>query len=282
MTLFQTSLAQLNAIRSKRHPNNFNIVFFGDSWFNSGPTSNNIFDAAMQRAMDFNPLLVICGGDAVFSGTAKNLNALVSEVQKLNKDKRGNRVPFFLVPGNHDAIKTEDNRLLIGNYKKIIGPPDIHWAIDLPEYRFKLIGLNSLYHYIYNQYGLTKGELDFLADRLSPHRRNTFVAMHVPPREPQLDWVGEDAFPNGRGRREFYRIVTGKVSRVLVSHIHDFQIAEAHGVKFILSGGGGATLDVGARFHIVVINIQNFADRSLITPVFVPVGWHRATEPISP
>lgn len=43
MTLFQQSLADLEAIKSKRDPNNYNIVFFGDSWVNSGVVSNNIF-----------------------------------------------------------------------------------------------------------------------------------------------------------------------------------------------------------------------------------------------
>lgn len=237
----------------------------------------------MQRAMDFNPLLFIHGGDAVFTGTTENLNKFVEKVNTLNKDKQDNRVPFFLAPGNHDATLT-DNILSLENYKQIIDPPEIHWAIDLPEFRIKLIGLNSLYHYIYNEYGLTESELDFLEHSLlnTKHHWNTFVAMHVPPREPEFDWVGEDAFPNGRGRKEFYRIVKDKVSRVLVSHIHDFQLAEAHDVKFILSGGGGATLNVGALFHIVVINIQNHDHKTIVTPTFVPVGEPRASESVSP
>lgn len=283
MTLFQQSIDDLNNIRSKRNPDNYNIIFFGDSWFNSGEVSDDIFEVAMQRAMDFNPLLFVHGGDGVFTGTAENLTAFVDAVNALNRDKLGNRVPFFLVPGNHDATRT-NNILSLENYKQIIGPSEIHWVIGLPEFHFKLIGLNSLYHYVYKEYGLTDSELDFLAHNLVDERlfRNTFVTMHVPPREPKLDWVGDDAFPNERGRKEFYRIVRDKVSKVLVSHIHDFQLAKAHDVDFILSGGGGATLNVGALFHIVVINIRKHGKKSVITPIFVPVGWNRATEPVSP
>jgi len=289
MTLFDQSFADLQAIKSKRNPNNYNIVFWGDSWVqrNIGSdvrfVSNNIFEVAMQRAMDFNPLLFAYGGDGAFTGTEDNLNFLVEKIKSLNKDKNGDSVPFFMVPGNHDSARL-GTTLSLDNYKKIIAPEDIHWSIDLPEFRLRLVGLNSLYHYIYKEYGLTENELEFLDNSLPDIRcsRNVFVTMHVPPREPELDWVGDDAFPNGRGRKDFYKIVKNKVSKVLIGHIHDFQMAKAHGVRFILSGGGGATLNVGARFHIVVINIRIYGKYNIITPKFVPVGWNRATEPVSP
>ncbi|MGE5627319.1 MAG: metallophosphoesterase family protein [Solirubrobacterales bacterium] len=289
MTLFDQSLADLQAIKSKRNPDNYNIVFFGDSWVQRSTgndvrfVSNDIFEAAMQRAMDFNPLLFAYGGDGAFTGTVDNLNFLVEKINSLRIDKNGDRVPFFMVPGNHDAARI-GNMLSLENYKNIIGPEDIHWSIDLPEFRLKLIGLNSLYHYIYNEYGLTESELGFLDNSLNNVKCHTdvFVTMHVPPREPKLDWVGDDAFPNGRGRIDFYRIVQNRVSRVLLGHIHDFQLAKAHDVKFILSGGGGATLNEGARFHIVVLNIRRYFKFSVITTHFVPVGWQRATEPVSP
>lgn len=288
MTLFEQSISDLQAIRGKRNPDNYNIVFFGDSWvqpFQPGMdfVSDDIFEVAMQRAMDFNPLLFVHGGDGVFTGAAENLNFFVDTVNRLRIDKKGNRVPFFIVPGNHDAARV-GNTLFLDNYKNIIGPSEIHWVVGLPEFRFKLIGLNSLYHYVYKEYGLTETELSFLDDKLPCEKchKNIFVVMHVPPREPELQWVGEDAFPNGRGRREFYRIVKDRVSQVLVSHIHDFQMAYVHDTKFILSGGGGATLNVGALFHIVVINIQKQGDYNIITPKLIPVGWQRATEPVSP
>ncbi|MBV7272107.1 metallophosphoesterase [Clostridium sp. PL3] len=289
MTLFDQSFADLQAIKSKRNPDDYNIVFFGDSWVQRSIgsdvrfVSNDIFEVAMQRAMDFNPLLFAYGGDGAFTGTEDNLNFLVEKINSLNKDKNGDRVPFFMVPGNHDAARS-NNTLSLDNYKKIIGPEDIHWYIDLPSFRLRLVGLNSLYHYVYKEYGLTESELEFL-DNILPYNRchmNVFVDMHVPPREPQLDWVGEDAFPNERGRKEFYNIVRNRVSKVLLGHIHDFQLAEAHDVKFILSGGGGATLNVCARFHIVVINIRRHGNFNVITQHFVPVGWQRATEPVSP
>ncbi len=285
MTLFDQSFANLEAIKSKRNPDDYNIVYFGDSWVQRGIgiVSNDIFEVAMQRAMDFDPLLFAYGGDGAYTGTEDNLNFLVDRINSLNKDKNGDRVPFFMVPGNHDAARS-GNTLSLDNYKKIIGPEDIHWCIDLHKFRLRLVGLNSLYHYVYKEYGLTENELEFLDNSLPNDRchMNVFVVMHVPPREPQLDWVGEDAFPNERGRRDFYEIVRNRVSRVLLGHIHDFQLAEAHDVKFILSGGGGATLNVCARFHIVLINIRNHGNFSVITQKFVPVGWQRATEPVSP
>lgn len=56
MTLFEQSLADLQAIKSKRNPDDYNIVFFGDSWVQRGLgiVGNDIFEVAMQRAMDFN------------------------------------------------------------------------------------------------------------------------------------------------------------------------------------------------------------------------------------
>lgn len=99
MTLFDQSFADLQAIKSKRNPDDYNIVFFGDSWVQSDVrfVSNDIFQVAMQRAMDFNPLLFAYGGDGAFTGTEDNLNFLVERINSLNKDKNGDRVPFFMV-----------------------------------------------------------------------------------------------------------------------------------------------------------------------------------------
>ncbi|WP_238475982.1 hypothetical protein [Clostridium manihotivorum] len=59
MTFFDQSLADLQAIKSKRDPDDYNIVFFGDSWVQRSTgsdvrfVSNDIFQVAMQRAMIF-------------------------------------------------------------------------------------------------------------------------------------------------------------------------------------------------------------------------------------
>lgn len=282
MTLFEQAITNLKAIKSKRNPNNFNIIFFGDSWVNGGHVSDDIFQAAMEKGMTYNPLLVVHCGDGVFSGDIESLNTFVTKVNTLNKDTEGNSIPFFIAPGNHDAYKT-DNILNLDNYRQIIGPEEIHFAINLPEFHLKLIGLNSLYNYIYREYGLTENELLFLTENLYEkcHKNCNLVVMHVPPREPELGWLGEDAFPNERGRLQFYEIAKNKASRVLVGHIHDFQVAYKHKVSFILSGGGGAALNVGAKFHIVLMNIRYDGHKIIVTEKFIPVGEKRATEAIS-
>lgn len=295
MTLFEQSLAQLENILNKRNPNNYNIVFLGDSWVGDGHVSNNIFEEAMKKAVQYEPLLIMHGGDIVFTGaidptTGRNpFEFFINTVNRLNTDRHGNKVPFFVTPGNHELAPTPSGPWSIENYRNFIGPKELHFKIDLPKFNFTLVSLNTLYHFVRNEYGLTDSELDFLEDSLRDANRNTFVAMHVPPEEPRFDWVGSDAFPNGRGRTRFYEIIDGKVSKVLVSHIHDFQLATKflrnkngfslplfYAVDFILSGGGGATLNVGEINHIVVLNIKNNAHGSIITPKLVPVGWTRA------
>lgn len=269
MTLFEQSLILLEKRKSVLNPNDYNIVFLGDSWVEKirSPhyeyTSNDIFEAAMNETVKQNPLLIYYGGDAVFTGTSELLENFV-----YTKNLYAPDIPIFNAIGNHELEPTSSGPWSPANYKQIIGP--VHMAINVPEFHLTLIVLNTMYHYIYKEYGLTDEEIDFLSTSLKSREACTFVGTHVPPQTRKWTGAGEAFTIN---RNEFLQEIKGKVDKAFVSHVHAYDTERVEGTKFILSGGGGAPLQVGQEFHIVSIHVKHKKGKSKVTFEKIPVGW---------
>lgn len=265
MNFYEQSLALLEKRKSDLNPDDYNIVFLGDSWVEKirsehyEYTSNDIFQVAMEEAKRENPLLIYYGGDSVFTGSRELLKNFVE-----TKNSFAPEIPMFTAIGNHELEPAEDGPWSPENYKEIIGP--VRYSVNVPEYRFTLIVLNTMYHYIYKEYGLTDRDIHFLRESLNTSEKNTFVATHVPPETWKWRGAGE-AFTINRDK--FLYEIAGKVSKGLVSHIHAYDTENIRGTEFILSGGGGAPLNVYELFHIVSINIR----KDKVTFEQIPVGW---------
>lgn len=269
MTLFEQSLELLKKRKKVLDPNNYNIVFLGDSWVEKIKTphyqytSNSIFQAAMEEAKKQKPLLIYYGGDSVFTGSRELLKNFI-----YTKNLYCPGIPMFTAIGNHELEPTPSGPWSPANYKEIIGP--VHYSLNIPEFHLTLIVLNTMYHYIYQEYGLTNSEIKFLQDKLRNKQRYTFVGTHVPPQTKK--WHGKDAsFTINRDK--FLKEIKGKVTKALVSHVHAFDTDRINGTEFILSGGGGAPLNTNQLFHIVRINIKNIEGKSQVTFKKIPVGW---------
>ncbi|HEX9062181.1 MAG TPA: metallophosphoesterase [Clostridia bacterium] len=269
MRLYEQSLALLENRKIELDPDDYRIVFMGDSWVEKLKsahyeyTSNDIFQVAMEEAKKQNPLLIYYGGDSVFTGTRELLENFI-----ITKNKYAPSIPMFTAIGNHELEPVENGPWSPENYKDIIGP--VHYALNIPEYRFSLIVLDTMYHYVYKEYGLTDEEILFLKSSLRGRQKNTFVATHVPPRT--WKWNGDgEAFTINRDR--FLEEIEGKVSKAFVSHIHAYDTEKIKNTEFILSGGGGAPLNVYEVFHIVCVHIKRQKGKSTVTFEQIPVGW---------
>jgi Icc protein len=264
MTMYDESLRLLDIRKKHINPSDYNIVYMGDSWVgDKGYTSNNIFQSAMEEAEKHNPLLLIHGGDIVYTGLKENFDFFINF-----KNQIAPNLPFFVTIGNHEMeIVNPSGPQSVKNYEEMIGP--LHYTLNIPLYDLTLISLNTLYQYIYSQYGLTDLELIYLKESLKQRNKNAFVAMHVPPQT--NEWVDPKNFFT-IGSKAFFEEVEGKVSNVLVSHVHAFKTTTYKHTKLILSGGGGATLLKNEKFHIVVINMKNTCGVSEVCFKRVPIG----------
>lgn len=266
--MYDESLLLLAQMQNELNPQNYNIVYMGDSWVGEkGYTSNVIFESAMEEALKYNPLLVIHGGDLVFNGEQNNFDFFKNFKNKIAPD-----LPFFVAVGNHDMDKPLTGDAAVANFKEQIGP--LHFTLNIPKYRFTLISLDSLNNHEYSNYGLSDAELQYLSDNLQQHYQNTFVAMHVPPRTKR--WIpepGDDTFFT-LGSNVFFEEVEDQISAALVSHIHAFETTKYRHTRLFLSGGGGAALLKEEMFHILVINIetQSYHKKSKVSFSVVPIG----------
>lgn len=269
MSLYEQSLELLEKRKNDLDPDDYTIIFMGDSWVEKirSPhyeyTSTDIFQVAMEEAKKHNPLLIYFGGDAVFTGSSELLENFVNA-----KNLYAPEIPMFNAIGNHELETTPSGPWSPENYKKIIGP--VHYCVNVPEYRFSLIVLDTMYHYIYKEYGLTDEEIHFLIECLEDEYENTFVGTHVPPQT--WKWRGEgEAFTINRD--QFLQAIEDKVAKALVSHVHAYDTERVKNTEFILSGGGGAPLNIYELFHIVCIHIKHHKGKSKITFEQIPVGW---------
>jgi Icc protein len=264
MTMFEESLQLLKAREHLLDPREYCFFFFGDTWV--GPnehTSNDIFHSAMDLVKEYNPLFIIHGGDIVFTGKKENFQSFIDQ-----KKMYAPTIPFFVSVGNHEVERLPSGEQSLGNFIKLVGP--LHFTIPIPRYKLTLISLDTLYHNVYQQYGLTSQELAYLRANLATSEANTFVAMHVPPKT--NDWTNpNDVFT--LGSKELFKIADHDVSLMLVSHVHAFKTDRYKHNELILSGGGGATLAKREIFHLVVVTVKNHGPKSEVKWEMVPLGW---------
>ena len=164
---------------------------------------------AHVNALDPRPDVALVTGDLVDGGKAAeyaNLRRVLSQLA----------MPFFLIPGNHDARETL--REAFPDHAYLPRDGALHYAIeDLP---LRLIALDTLVPG--KGYGALDGaQLDWLEARLAEGDRPTLIFMHHPPFD-----VGMAAMDNDyrlvEGGERLAEIVRrhGNVERVLCGHVH--------------------------------------------------------------
>ncbi len=183
------------------------------------------------------PRFLIHTGDLVNQGTEE-------QWQEFTQIMADFPLPFYPVPGNHDAL---DGRL--DGYLRYSGAPAAHYSFDYGPVHFTLADSHNG--------GLTAAELAWLRDDLSATARPLkMVFLHHPPFDPD----GSDhimAF----GNESFMALMTEmEVDYVFAGHIHAYARAEREGVVYLYTGGAGAPLYTNghpqAFHHYLRVTVQ--------------------------
>ena len=195
-------------------------------------------------SLDPKPAFVINSGDLVPDGFASQFrNYYVRALLETD-------IPCFPAIGNHDE-GFEDKVL---EYRYLFGNNSLNYFFDYGRARYIFID-NATEALPYER---TLEWLDrTLADTPKGYRK--YVAAHQPPSTIKKwayhAWDDEES-------KMFTDLMTKhKVSEVYLGHIHAYSTAESRGVRYTVSGGGGAGLHdrfgaLGNVHHYVICDVQ--------------------------
>jgi Calcineurin-like phosphoesterase len=270
-------MAERIAAAEVRHP--FSFVIAGDSGAWPDPTADAIFTALLQQTGRLQPAPVFFAnlGDFAGPGTPERHAHYLELVEGLP-------VPNVCLIGNHDLEDPGGGEA----WSAVHGPVNFHFAYG--DTRFVAIdgasgqsgGLGDTTPP--DTAGPSAEALRYLDETLAamsePHR---VVLMHAPP---HLDghYAPQPECGFRPGEPEFMDIVRRhRVELVCCAHGLGFDHHVRDGIRFVMSGGGGAALylsyrdaagpDRGALFHAVEITIaKSGAVQGRVIQAFAPPG----------
>ncbi len=259
-----------------RYP--FSFVILGDSGAWRDPTADAIFAQLLRQTADLRPAPVFIAnlGDFAGPGTADRHQHYLELVAPLS-------IPNVCLIGNHDLENPEGAEA----WAAVHGPRNFHFAYG--NTRFVAIdGASGQAGELGDTTppdtaGPSAEALRFLDVTLGatsePH---LVVLMHAPP---HLDghYAPQPECGFKQGEAEFLDIIRRRgVKLVCCAHGLGFDHHVRDGVRFVMSGGGGAALylsyrnaggDRGALFHAVEITItETAAVRGRVFQAFAPPG----------
>jgi 3',5'-cyclic-AMP phosphodiesterase len=233
-TLYERSLEKFRIKAEKASAKEFAFVVLGDSRDN-----DRICKQAFALAARFNPLFILHTGDVSNTGSKKELAHFLDLAHDAIPD-----IPLFVAAGNHDF---NDGKKL---FEQTIGPLN---------YMFESLRLNIRVIVLDNTGGSLKpGQIDYLRSQLLNRQALTFVALHIPPKTKRWTW---HAFSDGADALQ-RTLSASSVALAFFGHIHQYDVDEINGVKYIVTGGAGAPLN---RFflpgkpvyHIIVVKVKD-------------------------
>jgi predicted phosphodiesterase len=167
-------------------------------------------------------------------------------------------LPFYPTAGNHDAQGGS-----LEHYLAYSGAPAAHYSFDVGQAHFAVID---------SHHGsLPNTELEWLdADLAASDQPLKLVLLHHPPFDPD----GTDHIMVG-GNAAFMDVVERQgVEIVFAGHIHAFVEGEQNGVRYIITGSGGAPLYAGghpnAFYHYILVHVRGAEIELEVVPVENP------------
>lgn len=214
-TFNETSIARLQKLTGRE---SVAFIFASDSHvpFGNIEVLRGLANAANSGDVDF----VVFGGDMVQMGNATNYKALRPALKLFN-------VPFISAIGNHDTsfVDYNDQR----EYVKRFGKRDFFFDAGPARFVFLNTAISEI----------SEAQLTFLKDALSADKIK-FVVTHRPLKYENPIYNT----PVGDGSEEFRNIVEAAgVAAVFTGHEHHFGDYSYGGVRYIVSGGAGGSLN---------------------------------------
>jgi len=216
---------------------NFRFCVMGDC--RSNPTIHGQVASNMLAA---NPLFSIYTGDYCLDdgyATWKSQYFVTQELDLISK------VPFFSVPGNHEAWGP-NNKAFVYNPQENSGTQD-YYSFDVGDIHFIAINNSVAYTVGSPQYNWALNDLSTTAKRWK------IVFFHEPAyssgghgsNTTMQSWVNNIFLPKG-------------VDLVLNGHNHFYQRCQANGLNHLVIGGGGASLYTPTSASYVVKSAQSY------------------------
>ncbi|UCC97297.1 MAG: metallophosphoesterase [Phycisphaerales bacterium] len=195
-------------------------------------------------SLDPKPAFVINSGDLVPDGFASQFrNYYIPPLLETD-------IPFFVAIGNHD--EGYEDRVL--EYRYLFGNRSLNYFFDYGRARYIFIdnATEALSH---------ERTLKWLGRTLAdtPNGYRKYVAAHQPPSTIRK-WAYH-AWDSEESKLFTDLMTTYEVSEVYLGHIHAYSTAEFGGVRYTVSGGGGAGLHdrfgaLGNVHHYVICDVQ--------------------------
>lgn len=228
-SLLGNQTEKIEYVKSHVDPDKFNFVVLGDV---KDGTAN--FKSLLDLAELEKPSFIIILGDFA--------NHLDKEEHKLfacDVSKYASKMPFFLVPGNHDIGLDSD--FGIEDFHRIYGPSQFQFTIG----PYLMVFLNDLPEY--NQNGEYLNFLEKTLQENSGSAKKIFVFTHIPP-----SGISDSLKCSFALYSERFTDIVNKynVDYVFSGHHHGYIKTVKNGTTYITSGGGGSKLDDGkGKFH---------------------------------
>jgi hypothetical protein len=212
----------------------FSFVVFGDSRSNAG-SHRRVVERVRREVPDF----ILGTGDMVDRGSREDEWQTFFEIER---DLLRENVMFPSL-GNHDRQgrgRTADNFRKYFSLPENSPNPERYYAFTYSNARFLVLDSNAYAFALTDQTAWIEQQLQ--QARLDPKIRHIFVSMHHPPYSISLHGGRIELRDAWTPLYEKYG-----VTAVFSGHDHCYSRAEKNGVRYFVSGGGGAPLYPRAR-----------------------------------
>ena len=238
-----TNLARINT----RHTGPFSFAILGD---NRG--GKRVFERMLKEiGNDSEILFVIDLGDTVQRGDRWEYFRFFDQV------KKNIRVPFLVVPGNHEVKGNPDIS------KNVLGK--CYYSFCVGDIAFIVLSSTS-------SKGIDERQKKWLVRELEKYKemKQRLIFMHYPLFDPSGSF-----FPHALSKKAATELLLlfkkFRVTHVFAGHIHGFFKGKWDGIPFTISGGGGAKLmgDDPAHyfFHYLKVEINGKTLQIMVQPV---------------
>lgn len=212
-----------------------NFYVFGDSQGYQGGLQQIV-----ASANDYRPDFVLHCGDLTPFGTETQYSSVVDVLDGLE-------VPLYTTPGNHDIRLGGGDRYLehfgLSTYSFNIGPA-----------HFTVFNTSAS-----DEFNLSETDIAWLQEDLSSSDAEfKFVFTHIPPFDPRPDQ--DHTMANTTTASRLMSLYSEyNVDTVFTGHIHMFNISYHDGVRYVITGGIGASLYAdttnGGIYHFTNVTV---------------------------
>jgi len=220
----------------------FSFVVIGDNRPSGGWRQPEVYEQLLVDAVRRRPDLYFNVGDVVYSGEFREYVDFVRATSAI-------RGPLFIAMGNHeDSIGKEGQDNFLHFFGKLF------YSFDYGNTHFVILNANVVGH----RYTLSEGQIEWFERDLEEHSdaEHVFVFIH----QPIYKYAHglEDPSVESRLRQI---VESHGVDCVFQGHEHMFYSGEEGGVRFFITGGGGAELDPQYPpdtlfFHYILVTVR--------------------------